>query len=157
MLTAGDLAFLDAQRVARLATTTPGGAPHVVPVCFARMGERLYVPIDAKPKRGDPRRLARLRNLHARPEAVLLVDHYADDWTQLRWLMIRATATILEADEEIGRTGRAAGRERDQALAALEARYPQYAAMGLASLGLPTIALTPVGVTRWSARGADGA
>src|SRR5947209_7091875 len=112
-----DLAFLDAQRVAHLATTGATGRPHVVPVCFVRLESRLYVPIDAKPKRGDPRHLARLRNLRARPEAVLLVDCYDEDWTQLRWLMIRAAAGILED-----------GAERAAALAALEERYPQYAA-----------------------------
>jgi PPOX class probable F420-dependent enzyme len=136
----GDLLFLDQQRVARLATSDVTGRPHVVPVCFARVASQLYVPVDAKPKRGDPRKLARLRNLRARPEAVLLLDFYDEDWSQLRWLMIRATATILDG-----------GPEREVALAALEQRYPQYLAMGLASLGLPVVALTPVAVRRWAA------
>jgi PPOX class probable F420-dependent enzyme len=139
MLEPADLAFLDQQRVARLATADRGGQPAVVPVCFARRGERLYIPIDAKPKRGDPRRLRRLRNLQERPEAVLLLDHYEDDWRRLRWLSIRARATILEA-----------GPERTAALAELERRYPQYAAMRLATLGLPVIALEPLSVSRWS-------
>jgi PPOX class probable F420-dependent enzyme len=140
MLTADDLVFLDAQRVARLATADAAGQPHAVPVCFARLGTRLYVPVDAKPKRGDPRALRRLRNLRQRPEAVLLVDHYEDDWGRLRWLMVRATATILED-----------GEQRAAALLALEARYPQYASMGLAALGLPVIELEPVAVSRWRA------
>ncbi|HEX2034210.1 MAG TPA: TIGR03668 family PPOX class F420-dependent oxidoreductase [Chloroflexota bacterium] len=135
-----DITFLERQRVAHLATADAGGRPAVVPVCFARLGARLYVPVDAKPKRGDPRRLARLRHLRARPEAVLLVDHYSEDWGALRWLMIRATAQILEA-----------GAEREAALAALEGRYPQYAAMGLAGLGLPVIRLQPTTVRRWAA------
>jgi PPOX class probable F420-dependent enzyme len=126
--------------VARLATADAAGRPSVVPVCFACVEARLYVPVDAKPKRGDPQRLARLRNLRARPEAVLLVDRYDEDWAHLRWLMIRAVATILDQ-----------GAERDAALAALEQRYPQYRAMGLAALGLPVIALTPVAVRRWAA------
>ena len=135
-----DVAFLDHESVGRLATTDGEGRPYVVPVCFARVGGRLYVPIDAKPKRGDPRDLRRLRNLRARPEAVLLLDRYDEDWTCLRWLSIRARAAILEA-----------GAERDAALAALEARYPQYAAMGLGALGLPVIALEPVAISRWQA------
>jgi PPOX class probable F420-dependent enzyme len=137
----GDLLFLDQQRVARLATSDAAGHPHVVPVCFAHLASQLYVPVDAKPKRGDPRKLARLRNLRARPEAVLLVDHYDEDWRHLRWLMVRATATILDR-----------GPEREAALAALEQRYPQYQAMRLASLGLPVIALTPIAVRRWAAQ-----
>ena len=137
MLRPDDREFLDAQRVGRLATADAGGRPHAVPVCYARVGGRLYVPVDGKPKRGDPRALRRLRNLRERPEAVLLVDRYDEDWGRLRWLLIRASATILEH-----------GAERAAALAALEARYPQYAAMGLAALGLPVIALRPVAVRR---------
>ncbi len=140
LLAPDDLAFLDTQRVAYLATTNASGHPHVVPVCFARLDACLYTPIDAKPKSGDPWRLARLRNLRARPEAVLLLDHYEEDWSRLRWLMIRAAASILEG-----------GADRAAALEALERRYPQYAAMRLASLGLPVIKLKPVRVTRWAA------
>jgi coenzyme F420-0:L-glutamate ligase / coenzyme F420-1:gamma-L-glutamate ligase len=140
MLQPEDLAFLDEQRVARLATTDAAGSPHVVPVCFARAGVRLYIGIDAKPKRGNPRDLKRLRNIRKRPEAVLLVDRYLEDWGQLRWLLIRARASILEQ-----------GQEHGAALLALEHRYPQYTAMGLASLGLPVIALDPTAVSRWSA------
>jgi PPOX class probable F420-dependent enzyme len=140
MLQPDDFAFLDEQRVARLATADAAGRPHVVPVCFARAGVGLYVGIDAKPKGGDPRDLKRLRNIRQRPEAALLVDRYLEDWGQLRWLLIRARASILEE-----------GLEHEAALLALERRYPQYAAMGLASLGLPVIALDPMAIIRWSA------
>lgn len=139
MLTPDDRAFLDQQRVARLATADAAGRPSVVPVCFVRLGDRLYVPIDAKPKSGDPRRLQRLRNLAERAEAAFLADHYEEDWRRLRWLLIHARAAVLTE-----------GEERAQALAALEQRYPQYAAMRLAGLGLPVIALAPLAVRRWS-------
>lgn len=149
LLAPDDLAFLDQARVARLATSDAAGRPFVVPVCFARVGERLYVPVDAKPKRGDPRQLRRLRNLRARPAAALLVDRYDEDWAQLRWLLIHARATILEAVSNDG-----ADAERRRALTALERRYPQYLQTGLATLGLPVIALEPVAVGRW--RASDG-
>lgn len=139
-LTPDDLKFLDGQRVARLGTADEQGRPYLVPVCFARSDGHLYVPIDAKPKQGDPREIKRLRNIRLRPEAVLLVDRYAEDWANLRWLMIRASATIVEE-----------GPERAIALAALERRYAQYATMRLSSLGLPVIALRPLAVSRWSA------
>jgi PPOX class probable F420-dependent enzyme len=140
LLRADDLAFLDARRVAHLATADAAGHPHVVPVCFVHLDGRLYVPIDAKPKRAAPSALRRLTNVRERPEAALLVDHYDEDWRRLRWLLIRAQALVLVE-----------GDERDQALRALERRYPQYAAMGLAALGLPVIALRPTAVRRWSA------
>ena len=140
MLRPDDLAFLDQQRVGRLATADEAGSPSVVPVCFARLGQRLYVAIDAKPKSGNPRKLRRLRNISERPEAVLLVDVYEEDWRGLRWLLVRARATILEQ-----------GQERQAALEALERRYPQYADMGLSGLGLPVIALEATAVSRWPA------
>ena len=138
--TLDDLAFLDSERVARLATADAAGRPYVVPVCFVRLRERLYIPIDAKPKGGDPRNLKRLRNIREQPEVALLLDRYDDDWSRLRWLLIRARAETFES-----------GDERVAALAALEARYPQYAAMGLTNLGLPVIGLEPIAVSRWMA------
>ena len=137
-----DLDFLDEQRVARLGTADAAGHPYVVPVCFALVGDRLYVPIDAKPKRSEPRNLKRLRNIHERPEAALLLDRFDEDWSRLRWLLIRAHALVLET-----------GAERAAALGALEQRYGQYAAMRLGSLGLPVIALEPRSVSRWAAGG----
>ena len=118
-----------------------------MPVCFAHVDGRLYVPIDAKPKRGDPRRLRRLRNLRERPDAALLIDYYDEDWTRLRWLLIRARAVILD----VGTADVATARERDTALTALERRYPQYAVMQLSRLDLPVITFEPIAVTRWRA------
>ncbi len=145
MLTPDDVDFLDRQRVGHLATVNAEGQPHVVPVCYARVGAWLYVPVDAKPKRGNPRSLKRLRNLRERPDAMLLVDHYAEDWQRLRWLQVRARASILES-----------GAERVAAFDALERRYPQYQDMGLAGLELPVIALEPTSVRRWTAAGTAG-
>jgi PPOX class probable F420-dependent enzyme len=153
-----DWAFLEEQRVGRLATAGADGRPHVVPVCFARRGDRLYVPVDAKPKRADPRALRRLRNVRERPAAALLVDRYDEDWSRLRWLLLYVRVRILEAPagepagEPAGDGDAVPGaEERAAALAALEARYPQYAAMGLAALGLPVLGLEPGAVRRWSA------
>jgi PPOX class probable F420-dependent enzyme len=140
VLTPDDQAFLDSERVARLATADAAGRPHIMPVCFARVADRLYVPIDAKPKSGNPRDLKRLRNIREQPEVALLLDRYEEDWGRLRWLLIRARAEILDD-----------GPERLDALSTLERRYPQYATMRLARLGLPVIALHPRTVSRWRA------
>lgn len=145
MLRPEDWEFIEYQRVAHLATSDATGRPHVVPVCYAPLAGRLYVPIDAKPKRGDPRTLKRLRNLQENPQAALLLDHYDEDWRRLRWLLIHAHVTILTQ-----------GQDRAAALITLERRYPQYAAMRLATLGLPVIALTPTAASRWSADAASG-
>ncbi len=50
ILTEAEIAFVHAQRVARLATADAEGHPHLVPVCYAFDGERFYTPLDEKPK-----------------------------------------------------------------------------------------------------------
>lgn len=94
--------------------------------------------IDQKPKSGDPRKLKRLQNIGRNPKAALVADHYDDDdWAQLRWLMVKGTAEILED-----------GHEHDQAQDRLRARYPQYRRMELADL--PFIAIR---IEQWPRRG----
>jgi PPOX class probable F420-dependent enzyme len=121
-----------AARVARLATTTPAGRPHLVPVCFALAGDTAYSAVDGKPK--ATRALQRLANLRAHPEAALLIDHYDDDWTTVWWIRLDATGRVLDASAE-----------QDRALAALHAKYEQYRRDPPAG---PVIALD---VTRWRA------
>jgi PPOX class probable F420-dependent enzyme len=104
---------LEAARVGRLATVTPAGAPHVVPCCFAVVGDTAYSAVDAKPK--STFALRRLTNVRARPLASLLVDHYAEDWTTLWWIRVDGRARVIET-----------GPERTAALRALQAKYDQY-------------------------------
>ncbi len=114
-------AFLERERVGRLATADADGAPHAVPVCYALSGDVLvHIAIDEKPKRGDPRRLKRLRNIAVNPRVMLLVDRYDDDWSKLGWVALRGRAAIIA-----GGAGHAA------ALRALRARYPPYRTMNL--------------------------
>jgi PPOX class probable F420-dependent enzyme len=119
-------AFLASARTATLATIAPSGRARLVPICFVVGADspdgrtRLYSPLDDKPKAvADPRRLARVRDLLARPDATLLVDRWSEDWDRLGWLRLEATADLLEPG-----TGAA---EHDDVIAALRAKYPQYA------------------------------
>lgn len=118
-------------RVARLATADLQGRPHVVPCVFAWDGTDLLVPLDAKPKRVDPRRLRRVRNLEENPRAVLLVDHYEEDWSRLWFVMVEAEGRL----DEVG--------EADLAL--LRARYPQYESLAVAAV----LRLRPTRVMEW--------
>jgi PPOX class probable F420-dependent enzyme len=138
-LSSADDDFLRRARVARLATTSAAGHPHVVPVCFIFDGACLYSAIDPKPKRGDPRGLRRLRNLRENDRAALLVDHYEEDWGRLRYLLIHCRAEILEG-----------GPDRERALGLLREKYPQYGAMPGFGDG-PVIRLVPERAARWSA------
>ena len=123
--------------VARLATVTPDGRPHLVPVVFAVDGEShdgddvLYTAVDAKPK--TTQRLRRLANIESNPQVSLLVDRYADDWTQLWWVRVDGVAAI-HRDGTVLHTGRRL----------LRAKYVQYQSVPLDG---PVIAVT---VAHWS-------
>lgn len=123
--------------VARLATVATGGLPHLVPVVFAvAAGDRdgpdiVYTAVDAKPK--TTRRLRRLANIDDNPRVSLLVDHYADDWTQLWWVRADGLATVHTDGDAV-----------DLGRRLLRAKYPQYQSV---SLDGPVI---EVAVRRWS-------
>ncbi|HEY7281084.1 MAG TPA: TIGR03668 family PPOX class F420-dependent oxidoreductase [Actinomycetota bacterium] len=102
-------------RVAHLATVSPDGRPHVVPCTFAVLGDWVVTAVDGKPKR--TKHLQRLVNIGRYPNVSLLVDRYAEDWTRLWWVRADGTAVIEEE-----------GPDREAAIAALAAKYPQYVA-----------------------------
>jgi PPOX class probable F420-dependent enzyme len=136
-LTQQEIAFVHAQRAARLATADAAGHPSVVPVCYAFDGQHFYTPLDEKPKRTGDRVLRRVRNIEARGEATLLIDRYEDDWSRLGYVLVRARAELLEPDHPA----------HAAALALLRARYVQYQTMALETR--PVIALMPERVSSW--------
>ena len=108
-------AVLDCMPVARLALRDLHDAPEALPIVFARVDEVLWSPVDGKPK-GRAGDLGRLARLQRSPEVMLLLDHYADDWRELWWIRLRATAKVV--------TGRDAGWSAAEN--ALTRKYPQY-------------------------------
>ena len=128
--------FLDAQRVARLATADAEGRPHVVPVCYALADDNLYFTIDAKPKRSGGTRLKRLSNIRQNPHVALVVDRYDEDWSRLGWVMVQGRADILEA-----------GDEHDRAQSRLRARYRQLSEMRIEHL--PVVAIRIERIIGW--------
>jgi PPOX class probable F420-dependent enzyme len=92
--------FISSHRVARLATVDEHGQPHVVPIVYAFDGARLYTPLDAKPKRVEVNRLQRVKNIESNPQVAIIIDDYAEDWTQLAWVQIRGTASIIEHGDQ---------------------------------------------------------
>ncbi len=123
--------------VARLATITPDGLPHLVPVVFAVDDSpadpvcTVYTAVDAKPK--TTQRLRRLANIESNPQVSLLVDHFAEYWTLLWWVRVDGVAAI-HREGAVLHTGHRL----------LRAKYPQYQSV---SLNGPVIAVT---VGRWS-------
>ena len=117
--------------VARLATVTPDGRPHVVPIVFAVDDETVYTAVDGKPK--STARLQRLANIAANPRVSILVDRYADDWSQLWWVRADGVATVWFE-----------GSECERGLESLRSKYNQYRDIALDG---PVIA---VAVDNWS-------
>ena len=137
MLTGEVFQFLQAMRVAHLATADAAGVPHVVPVCFVAERQAVYVTIDEKPKRVHGRGLKRLRNIAENPSVALVADRYDDgDWSRLGWVMVRGPADILDG-----------GDEHALAQDLLRARYSQLRAMTLHDR--PVIAIRIERVTFW--------
>jgi PPOX class probable F420-dependent enzyme len=118
-----------AARVARLATASAAGRPHLVPIVFALEGDRIYSAVDAKPKRTAE--LRRLANVRENPGVALLVDHYEEDWDALWWVRADGRGRVVARDE----------KEARHAIALLAERYPQQRAAG---------EVLAVDVERWS-------
>jgi PPOX class probable F420-dependent enzyme len=127
-------ARLVAAPVARLATVSPSGAPHLVPITFAvyggDQGDALCFAVDHKPK--STTELARLRNVRHEPRVTILADAYDDDWSRLWWVRADGVARELSADH------------RGPALDALVAKYRQYRTVR------PQGAVVAVRIVRWS-------
>lgn len=117
-------------RTAHLATANADSTPHLVPVVFVTIGDRIATAVDWKPKSGA--RLRRLSNIEENPRVALLVDHYDEDWARLWWARADGTAEIHAPDEQ------------PDLFTALVAKYPQYRARP------PRGELIVVAVTRWS-------
>ena len=135
--------LLDTWPVARLATLTPEGRPHQVPVVFARVSGLLWSPIDAKPK--APGELARVRHLRANPAASLLLDQYDVDWSRLWWLRVDVTARVVEP------ATLDADPEAAAAVAALRTKYPQYARVAVLREPPVLLELRPLSIESWCA------
>ena len=113
------------ERVCRVAI------PHLVPVCHVLDGGKIYIASGT-----DGRKVL---NLRANPQFALTVDHYSEDWSELRGVMVQGTAALIESGPRFRRIRRL-----------LYAKYPQYpieAALGDDDSVM--IELTPTHVFTW--------
>jgi PPOX class probable F420-dependent enzyme len=104
---------MTAARVGYLATVGADRQPHIVPVTFAVVDDRIVTSVDHKPK--STTKLRRLRNIAENPAVAVLCDHYDDDWQRLWWVRADGAARLVD-DKTI----------RERAVSALVAKYPQY-------------------------------
>ena len=135
--------YVQSKRVGHLATVDPTQRPSVVPICFALLDDGktpvIVSALDEKPKRVGPAALQRVRNIEANPEVMLVIDDYAEDWTRLRFVQLRGHARVLPPGDDVHRL----------AVAALRARYPQYAAMAIDAR--PVIMIADLVASAWRA------
>lgn len=106
-------ALLEQGRVGHLGLLDDSGRPRVLPVTYAIHEQAVWTAVDNKPK-ASGREPARVRWLRERPGAALTVDHYRDDWSQLRWVQLIGTVSVLD------------GPPSGPVLEALSRRYSQY-------------------------------
>lgn len=121
-------------RVARLGTTNPDGTPNLIPFCYVLEDDTLYCAVDRKPKTTTG--LRRVENLLARPDCMVIVDHYEEEWENVWWVRIRGRGRILEGGDEYAHADRL-----------LRMKYPQ---MRDDPLPPAIIAIDALGWTEWS-------
>ncbi len=113
-----------------------GGSPHVIPVCYAFDGARLYTALDLKPKRVEGRMLKRARNILENPKVALVIDDYSESWNDLAYVIIRGVARIVDDGEE---------QRLGEGL--LRSKYAQYGE--LLEPGATIIGITPEKIISW--------
>ena len=106
-----------------------------MPVVFVVDDEQVLVPVDrVKAKRTTA--LRRVANLERDPRATLLVDHRAEDWSELWWVR----ADLLMASHDVV----------DGVVEVLAAKYPQYREPGSVA---SVLRFDIVNIAGWSAHG----
>jgi len=118
------LAFIRSQRVARVATVGPHGAPHNVPVCIVFVSGRLYFASDKEARK--------VRNIRSHPTVALSFDEYSENWKHLAGVMVVGKAAVVDQGATFRRVRQALYR-----------KYKQYARMAPIEEGESVI----VGVT----------
>jgi PPOX class probable F420-dependent enzyme len=134
-----DLELLERSRHGYLATADRAARPHLVPLCYAVVADRVYFVVDEKPKTAG-RTLKRLRNIADNPAVALLVDVWDEDWSRLEYLLVEGRAVTVDDEAEYSR-----------ALARLRQRYPQYLSMQLERGRNVMVRIAPERVHRWRA------
>jgi len=125
--------FVQLERVCRVATSGAAGMPHVVPVCHALSGGKIYI------GSGKGRKV---KNLAENPQVTVVVDVYSDAWSLLRGVMIQGRAKVV---------ARGPGFRRGRDL--LYLKYPHYRReAALSPADSVVIEVTPTRVFTWGFR-----
>ena len=124
-------ALLSSERVCRVATASPEGQPHLVPVCHVVAGGKLYI--------GSGDDGAKVRNLRSNPRITVTVDLYSEYWAELKGVMVQGKAKVIER-----------GPVFQRARKKLYEKYPQYAKeAALSPSDSVILEITPTHVFSW--------
>lgn len=118
------------ERVCRVSTTGRAGVPHVVPVCHVFTDGKVYF--------GSERGARKVNNLRANPHAAITVDLYAENWSNLRGVMIQGGAALIERGPRFRKIRRL-----------LYEKYPQYPEEAALEEGDVIVEITPRHVFSW--------
>lgn len=94
-LTRDQAAFVEDQRVARLATVHADGTPHVVPISTVLDVDRLVFATE--------RETQKVHNLRGDPHVALVFDEYSEDWGALRQVVVFGRAMVIDSGPEFER------------------------------------------------------
>ena len=133
--------FIEAERVAHLATVSGAGEPHNIPLCFWFDGARFYFVIDEKPKRKSGTAIKRMKNIAENNRVALVIDHYDEDWNRLAYVLVHGSARIVKDDSDYA-----------LAIQHLRRKYSQYHSMLLTPEHNPLVCIEPTRVHAWGAR-----
>ena len=100
-------AFIEYQRVCRVATVSKDGVPHNVPVCPILDGDRIYFASEAG--------AVKVRNIRQTGRVALTFDEYTEAWSELKGILFHGTGRIIEAGPVFRRVRKL-----------LYQRFPQY-------------------------------
>jgi nitroimidazol reductase NimA-like FMN-containing flavoprotein (pyridoxamine 5'-phosphate oxidase superfamily) len=119
------------ERVCRVATAGRAGVPHVVPVCHVLADGKLYF--------GSGNDAKKVQHLRENPHIAVTVDLYADDWSNLKGVMIQGTAALITGGPRFRKIRRL-----------LYDKYPQYPdESALAERDSVIVEVTPTHVFSW--------
>ena len=93
------LKLLRPAKVAHLATADSSLQPYITPVVFVIEKNKIYIPLDHKPKTVPINQLKRVKNIQKNPKVAFQVDNYEDDWQRLWFIMLMGYAGLVEQKE----------------------------------------------------------
>lgn len=118
------------ERVCRVATTGSSRVPHVVPVA--------HVLVDGKICFASESGAKKVEHLRENPHAAVTVDLYAEDWSNLKGVMVQGSTELIERGPRFRRLRRM-----------LYEKYPQYPEEAGLEEGDVIVEITPRHVFAW--------